>query len=80
VCKECGAHVRFIQDLAMNAGDGLHKQPPTKIYKTRRSAACVKTVALKDDTYAELAALKAALNFRSFDDVVKHLLSACRRG
>jgi predicted CopG family antitoxin len=39
----------------------------------------VKTVALKEDTYAELAALKAELKFKSFDDVVKFLLSACRR-
>jgi len=39
----------------------------------------VKTVALKEDTYAELAALKAALGFKSFDDVVRFLLS-CRRG
>ena len=39
----------------------------------------MKTVALKEDTYAELAALKSALNFRSFDDVVRFLLS-CRRG
>jgi predicted CopG family antitoxin len=39
----------------------------------------VKTVALKEDTYAELAVLKAALGFKSFDDVVRFLLS-CRRG
>jgi predicted CopG family antitoxin len=39
----------------------------------------VKTVALKEDTYTELAALKAALNFKSFDDVVRFLLSTCRR-
>jgi predicted CopG family antitoxin len=40
----------------------------------------VKTIALKEDTYEELAALKAALRFKSFDDVVKLLLSSCRRG
>jgi predicted CopG family antitoxin len=39
----------------------------------------MKTVALREDTYAELAALKAALGFRSFDDVVRFLLSAYRR-
>lgn len=39
----------------------------------------MKTVALKEDTYAELAVLKAALGFKSFDDVVRFLLS-CRRG
>ena len=42
-------------------------------------AVYVKTVALKEDTYAELAVLKAALGFKSFDDVVRFLLS-CRRG
>ncbi len=39
----------------------------------------MKTIALKEDTYAELAALKAALNFKSFDDVVRFMLSSCRR-
>jgi predicted CopG family antitoxin len=39
----------------------------------------VKTVALKEDTYAELVALKTSLNFKSFDDVVRFLLSTCRR-
>lgn len=38
----------------------------------------VKTLAVKDDTYAELAALKAALHFKSFDDVLRFLLTACR--
>ena len=38
----------------------------------------MKTVALKEDTYAELAALKASLGFKSFDDVVRFLLSRCR--
>jgi len=52
---------------------------PTKIYKTCCSSIYVKTVALKEDTYAELAALRAAFNFKSFDDVVRFLLSACRR-
>ena len=40
----------------------------------------MKTVALREDTYAELASLKAALKFKSFDDVVRFLLSSCRRG
>jgi len=38
----------------------------------------VKTIALKEGTYAELAALKAELKFKSFDDVVKFLLSSGR--
>ena len=40
----------------------------------------MKTVSLKEDTYAELAALKAALNFKSFDDVVRLLLATYRQG
>lgn len=38
----------------------------------------MKTVAIKEDTYAELAALKQRLSFKSFDDVVRFLLSSCR--
>jgi predicted CopG family antitoxin len=36
------------------------------------------TVALKPETYKELAELKSRYKFRSFDDVVKLLLS-CER-
>jgi len=38
----------------------------------------LQTIALKPDTYRELAELKAKYRFKSFDDVVKLLLSCGR--